>query len=103
MSRQPSDEWQDEYQSKFYTDDEESHMLDLVEDMIEDDFQDVLFNATQVNDGYKERSQDLKDILKQIHHNSADKESYAALGEYLYLLAYDYADDSVTETFTRFE
>ena len=77
-------------------------MLDLVEDMIEDDFQDVLFNATS-DDGYKERSQDLKDILKQIHHNSGDMKNYAALGEYLYLVAYDYADDSVTETFTRFE
>ena len=102
MSREPSDLWQDEYQSKFLTDDEELHMLDLVEDMIEDDFQDVLFNATS-DDGYKERSQDLKDILKQIHHNSGDMKNYAALGEYLYLVAYDYADDSVTETFTRFE
>lgn len=103
MSREPSDLWQDEYQSKFLSNDEESHMLDLVEDMIEDDFQDVLFSAIQVNDGYEERSRDLKDILKQIHHNSGNKENYAALGEYLYLLACDYADDSVTETFTRFE
>tara|TARA_R110000823_G_scaffold231805_2_gene358436 strand:+ start:391 stop:699 length:309 start_codon:yes stop_codon:yes gene_type:complete len=102
MSREPSDLWQDEYQSKFLTDDEEYHMLDQILDMLEDDFQDVLFNAT-VNDGYKERSQDLKDILKQIHHNSGDMKNYAALGEYLYLLAYEYADDSVTETFTRFE
>lgn len=101
--REPSDLWQDEYQSKFLSDDEESHMLDLVEEMIEDDFQDVLFNATQVNDGYKGRSQDLKDILKQIHHNSGDMKNYAALGEYLYLLAYDYADERVMETFTRFE
>ena len=101
--REPSDYWQDEYQSKFLTDDEESHMLDLIKEMIEDDFQDVLFNATQVNDGYKERSRDLKDILKLIHHNSGDMKNYAALGEYLYLLEYDYADDSVTETFTRFE
>ena len=102
MSREPSDLWQDEYQSKFLTDDEEYHMLDQILDMLEDDFQDALFNAT-VNDGYKERSQDLKDILKQIHHNSGDMKNYAALGEYLYLLAYEYADDSVTETFTRFE
>lgn len=99
----PHHDW-DDYQEKVtLTDGEESHMQDLILQMVEDDFQDVLFNATQVNDGYKERSQDLKDILKQIHHNSADKESYAALGEYLYLLAYEYADDSVTETFTRFE
>jgi len=99
----PHHDW-DDYQDKVtLTDDEESHMLDLIKEMIEDDFQDVLFNATQVNDGYKERSQDLKDILKLIHHNSGDVKNYAALGEYLYLLAYDYADDSVTETFTRFE
>ena len=103
MSREPSDDWQDEYQSKFLTVDEEYHMLDQILDMLEDDFQDVLFNATQVNDGYKERSQDLTDILKLIHHNSGDMKNYAALGEYLYLVAYDYADDSVTETFTRFE
>ena len=87
--REPSDYWQDEYQSKFLTDDEESHMLDLIREMIEDDFQDVLFNATQVNDGYKERSRDLKDILKLIHHNSGVMKNYSALGEYLYLLAYD--------------
>ena len=103
MSREPSDLWQDEYQSKFLTDDEEYHMLDQILDMLEDDFQDILFNATQVNNGYKERSQDLKDILKLIHHNSGDMKNYAALGEYLYLAAFTYADDSVTETFTRFE
>ena len=103
MSREPSDLWQDEYQSRFLTDDEEYHMLDQILDMLEDDFQDILFNATQVNNGYKERSQDLKDILKLIHHNSGDMKNYAALGEYLYLAAFTYADDSVTETFTRFE
>lgn len=101
--REPSDLWQDEYQSKFLTDSEESDMLDLIEEMIEGDFQEVLFEATQPIEGYKERSQDLKDILKLIHHNSGDMKNYAALGEYLYLLAYDYADDSVTETFTRFD
>lgn len=103
MSREPSDLWQDEYQSKFLSNNEESHMLDLIEEMIEDDFLDVLFSATQVNDGYKERSRDIMYIIRQIHHNSGNKETYAALGEYLYLLAYDYADDSVTKTFTRFE
>lgn len=101
--REPSDLWQDEYQSKFLTDAEESDMQDLILQMVEDDFQEVLFNATQPIEGYKERSQDLTDILKLIHHNSGDMKNYAALGEYLYLLAYDYADDSVTETFTRFD
>ena len=99
----PHHDW-DDYQEKVtLTDDEELQMLDLVEEMVEDEFQDVLQDATGANVGYKERADDLSDILKQIHHNSGDKENYAALGEYLYLLAYDYAENSVTETFTRFE
>jgi len=99
----PHHDW-DDYQDKVtLTDSEESDMQDLILQMVEDDFQDVLFNATQVNDGYKERGQDLKEILKLIHNNSGDMKSYAQLGEYLYLAAYDYAEDSVIETFTRFE
>tara|TARA_R110000764_G_scaffold70975_1_gene146384 strand:- start:272 stop:586 length:315 start_codon:yes stop_codon:yes gene_type:complete len=99
----PHHDWDDFQDRVTLTDSEESDMQDLILQMVEDDFQDVLFNATQVNDGYKERGQDLKEILKLIHNNSGDMKSYAALGEYLYLAAYDYADDSVTETFTRFE
>ena len=99
----PHHDWDDFQDRVTLTDGEESDMQDLILQMVEDDFQDVLFNATQVNDGYKERGQDLKEILKLIHHNSGDMKNYAALGEYLYLAAFTYADDSVTETFTRFE
>jgi hypothetical protein len=99
----PHHDW-DDYQDKVtLTYDEELHMIDLVDEMLIEDFQDVLFNSMQCNDGYKERSQDIKEILKIINLNSGSSIGYEALGEYLYLLAYDYAYDSVTETFTRFE
>ena len=66
----PHHDWDDFQDKVTLTDSEESDMQDLILQMVEDDFQDVLFNATQVNDGYKERSQDLKDILKHLHGSS---------------------------------
>ena len=73
-----------------------------------DDYQDkvtltVLFNATQCNEGYKHRAEDLKLILESLHVNTGNSKGYEALGEYLYLLAYEYASQDVRDTFQRFE
>tara|TARA_R110000744_G_scaffold380542_1_gene501881 strand:- start:6464 stop:6778 length:315 start_codon:yes stop_codon:yes gene_type:complete len=99
----PHHDW-DDYQDKItLTGAEEDHMEDLVDEMLQDDFQDVLFNATQCNEGYKHRAEDLKLILVGIHTNSGNSKGYEALGEYLYLLAYEYASQDVRDTFQRFE
>tara|TARA_R110002167_G_C12152221_1_gene601448 strand:- start:186 stop:473 length:288 start_codon:yes stop_codon:yes gene_type:complete len=84
---------------KFLTSSEEDELADLAESFVEDDFQFALSEATAANEGYEERSQDIKALLLQIHKEGGRSESYAALGEYLYLLAWDNASETALRGF----
>jgi hypothetical protein len=83
----------------FLTSSEEDELADLAESFVEDDFQFALSEATAANEGYEERSQDIKALLLQIHKEGGRSESYAALGEYLYLLAWDNASETALRGF----
>ena len=84
---------------KFLSSSEEDELTELVESIIEDDFQFALSEATAANEGYEERSQDIKALLLQINKEGGRSESYAALGEYLYLLAWDNASETALRNF----
>ena len=84
---------------KFLSSSEEDELAELVESIIEDDFQFALSEATAANEGYEERSQDIKALLLQINKEGGRSESYAALGEYLYLLAWDNASETALRNF----
>ena len=84
---------------KFLTSSDEDELADLAESFVEDDFQFALSEATAANEGYEERSQDIKALLLQIHKEGGRSESYAALGEYLYLLAWDNASETALRGF----
>ena len=88
---------------KFLTSSEEDELADLAESFVEDDFQFALSEATAANEGYEERSQDIKALLLQIHKEGGRSESYAALGEYLYLLAWDNASETALRGFEHGE
>ena len=76
---------------KFLSSSEEDELIESIIAELEDDFQFALSEATAANEGYEERSQDIKALLLQINKEGGRSESYAALGEYLYLLAWDNA------------
>jgi len=86
--REPSDDWQDEYQSRFLTLREEDMLLDKVDELINEDIQVMLMDALAPNLGYKGRQEDLLALIQD-----ADRGNYSGFGEYLYLLLMDYANE----------
>ncbi len=84
---------------KFLTSSDEDELIAIVELFVEEDFQFALSEATAANEGYEGRSQDIKALLLQIHKEGGRSESYAALGEYLYLLAWDNASETALRGF----
>ena len=84
--REPSDDWQDEYQSKFLTSSEEDMLLDKVDELICDDIQMLLMDAMAPNEGYKIRHDELLKLL-----NECDGGDFSNFGEYLYIMLLDHA------------
>jgi hypothetical protein len=84
---------------KFLSSSEEDELIESIIAELEDDFQFALSEATAANEGYEERSQDIKALLLQINKEGGRSESYAALGEYLYLLAWDNASETALRNF----
>ncbi|MAO24584.1 MAG: hypothetical protein CMJ25_27880 [Phycisphaerae bacterium] len=93
--REPSDDWQDEYQSKFLTSSEEDMLLDKVDELICDDIQMLLMDAMAPNEGYKIRQDDLLKLL-----NKCDGGDFSGFGEYLYIMLLDHAgEEAMRELF----
>lgn len=88
MSKEPSDYWQDEYQSKFLTSNEEDMLLDKVDELICDDIQMLLMDAMAPNEGYKLRQDDLLKLINECDHNN-----FSNFGEYIYLMLLDHAGE----------
>jgi len=86
--REPSDDWQDEYQSKFLTSSEEDMLLDKVDELICDDIQMLLMDAMAPNEGYKIRHDELLKLL-----NECDGGDFSNFGEYLYIMLLDHAGE----------
>jgi hypothetical protein len=86
--REPSDDWQDEYQSKFLTASEEDMLLDKTDELICDDIQMLLMDAMAPNEGYKIRHDELLKLLSE-----CDGGDYSGFGEYLYLMLLDHAGE----------
>jgi hypothetical protein len=86
MSKEPSDYWQDEYQSKFLTDSEEDMLLDKVDELVCDDIQMLLMDAMAPNEGYKIRHDELLKLLSE-----CDGGDFSGFGEYLYIMLLDHA------------
>ena len=86
--REPSDDWQDEYQRRFLTSSEEDMLLDKVDELICDDIQMLLMDAMAPNEGYKGRHDDLLKLLSQ-----CDGGDFSGFGEYLYLMLLDHAGE----------
>ena len=84
--REPSDDWQDEYQSKFLTTSEEDMLLDKTDELICDDIQMLLMDAMAPNEGYKIRHDELLKLLSE-----CDGGDFSGFGEYLYLMLLDHA------------
>jgi|TARA_S200002703_G_scaffold65972_1_gene57064 hemerythrin superfamily protein len=97
--REPSDDWQDQYQSQFMTIDEEIRYQHHVESTMEDDFQGLLEEAMAPQNGWNMRAQDIAKLLEQIRKDG----DYSALGEYLYLLAHDEALERVAREITFYD
>jgi len=88
MSKEPSDYWQDEYQSKFLTDSEEDMLLDKVDELVCDDIQMLLMDAMAPNEGYKIRHDELLKLLSE-----CDGGDFSGFGEYLYIMLLDHAGE----------
>jgi len=86
--REPSDDWQNEYQSKFLTSSEEDMLLDKVDDLICDDIQMLLMDAMAPNEGYKIRHDELLKLLSE-----CDGGDFSGFGEYLYIMLLDHAGE----------
>jgi len=84
--REPSDDWQDEYQKQFLTSSEEDMLLDKTDELICDDIQMLLMDAMAPNEGYKIRHDELLKLL-----NECDGGDFSGFGEYLYLMLLDQA------------
>jgi len=93
--REPSDDWQDEYQRRFLTSSEEDMLLDKVDELICDDIQMLLMDAMAPNEGYKIRQDDLLKLL-----NECDGGNFSNFGEYLYIMLLDHAgEEAMRELF----
>ena len=86
--REPSDDWQDEYQSKFLTASEEDMLLDKTDELICDDIQMLLMDAMAPNEGYKIRHDELLKLLSE-----CDGGDFSGFGEYLYIMLLDHAGE----------
>ena len=84
--REPSDDWQDEYQKQFLTSSEEDMLLDKTDELICDDIQMLLMDAMAPNEGYKIRHDELLKLLSE-----CDGGDFSGFGEYLYLMLLDQA------------
>ena len=84
--REPSDDWQDEYQKQFLTSSEEDMLLDKTDELICEDIQMLLMDAMAPNEGYKIRHDELLKLL-----NECDGGDFSGFGEYLYLMLLDQA------------
>jgi len=84
--REPSDDWQDEYQKQFLTASEEDMLLDKTDELICDDIQMLLMDAMAPNEGYKIRHDELLKLL-----NECDGGNFSGFGEYLYIMLLDHA------------
>jgi hypothetical protein len=69
-------------------------MKDEVEDLLFQDFQNLLCDAMRGNIGYSTRDEEFKTLVREATFKSSPK-SYEALGEYLFLMAYEQALDEV--------
>ena len=84
--REPSDDWQDEYQKQFLTSSEEDMLLDKTDELICDDIQMLLMDAMAPNEGYKIRHDELLKLLGE-----CDGGDFSGFGEYLYIMLLDQA------------
>jgi hypothetical protein len=84
--REPSDDWQNEYQSKFLTSSEEDMLLDKTDELICDDIQMLLMDAMAPNEGYKIRHDELLKLISE-----CDGGDFSGFGEYLYIMLLDQA------------
>lgn len=89
MSRDRVDDWNDEYQQQFMTTHEVRRMVDNINETLEDEFQIWIEEALAPEAGNNIRTDRLRDLVSDVHSKGHTKVSYAALGEYLYFLAYD--------------
>lgn len=86
--REPSDDWQDEYQKQFLTSSEEDMLLDKTDELICDDIQMLLMDAMAPNEGYKIRHDELLKLLSE-----CDGGDFSGFGEYLYIMLLDHAGE----------
>ena len=93
MSRDRTDDWNDEYQQQFMTTHEVHVMVDSINDTLEDEFQIWIEEALAPQQGNEMRTDILRDLVRDIHRQGHTKVSYAALGEYLYFLVHDALTD----------
>lgn len=86
--REPSDDWQNEYQKQFLTSSEEDMLLDKTDELICDDIQMLLMDAMAPNEGYKIRHDELLKLISE-----CDGGDFSGFGEYLYIMLLDHAGE----------
>jgi|DEB0MinimDraft_10_1074344.scaffolds.fasta_scaffold42208_2 hypothetical protein len=69
-------------------------MKEEIEDFLFQDFQNLLCEAMRSNVGYSNRDGELKELVQEATWKGSAK-SYEALGEYLFLIAYDQAREEL--------
>lgn len=92
MKMEPSDLWQNDYQSRELTSQQEADIDEMTDDYLIHDFQTQLVEAMAPALGYDLRSEELGDLVRQCLPKY-DKEALANLGEYLLILATDEAEE----------
>tara|TARA_R110000751_G_scaffold104205_1_gene199644 strand:+ start:78 stop:380 length:303 start_codon:yes stop_codon:yes gene_type:complete len=92
MKKEPSDLWQDEFQSRQLTSQQEADIDEMTDDYLIHDFQTQLVEAMAPALGYDLRSEELGDLVRQCLHKY-DRHALANLGEYLLILATDEAEE----------
>jgi hypothetical protein len=89
---EPSDLWQDEFQSRQLTSQQEAEIDEMTDDYLIHDFQTQLVEAMAPALGYDLRSEELGDLVRQCLLKY-DRDALANLGEYLLILATDEAEE----------
>jgi hypothetical protein len=92
MKMETSDLWQDEFQSRQLTSQQEAEIDEMTDDYLIHDFQTQLVEAMAPALGYDLRSEELGDLVRQCLYKY-DKDALANLGEYLLILATDEAEE----------
>jgi len=69
-------------------------MENEVEDLLFQDFQNLLCDAMRGNIGYSSRDEVFKTLVQEATFKGSAK-SYQALGEYLFLIAYEQAIEEI--------